>query len=155
MSGEDNGVFKLSRRGLVRGTAAAAASALATGSIRPAAARRSPHLAAPTRRQSQQISFALSEEDLPRVQPLLQDYQAQTGVVVQAAAFPDLYQQLNIELTLGSCTFDVVSMDDPWLPLFAGGGFLTDLGDLADNMRIELDTSDYVPAFLALGEVST
>ena len=154
MSGEANGVFKRSRRRLVRGTAAAAASALAGGSIRPAAARQSSHLAAAPRRQDQQISFALSEDDLPRVQPLLEDYEAQTGVLVQATSFPNLYQQLNIELTLGSCTFDVVSMDDPWLPLFAGGGFLTNLEELAAGMRVELDTSDFVPAFLVLGEVS-
>ena len=153
MSGESPRVAMLSRRALVAGAAVTAATVPTRhGMVAARGERRTRRTA--IRRQTETISLALTTDDLPRIQPLLADYAAQTGVEVRAQAYPypQLYQQLNIELTVASCAFDVVSLDDPWMPLFAGGGFLRDLGEVAATTGTPLETTDFVPTFLALGQ---
>lgn len=151
MGGDGDGAV-LSRRGLVRGLAAAGVILSGVRPIRPASAA---GYAARSHQEGQRLAFALSTGHLPGVQPLLDEYAAQTGVDVVPAAFPhaSLYEELNVGLTLGTCAYDVVSLDDPWLPLFASGGFLSNLEELAVRARTGLDTDDFVPAFVALGKV--
>ncbi len=152
------GVPKLNRRRLIRG-AAVAAGALGSLTALQAGAAPSPSAAESVSRPTQAgiVRFALTADDLPRVQPLLDQYAAETGVKVEPHAFPyaELYEDLNINLTLGTCAYDVVSMDDPWMPLFAGQHFLTNLEDLASREGLTFDRADFVPSFIALGEVTT
>ena len=136
---------RLSRRTLVHGIGAGVAGAALTGIAAPRATRGHAQ-------DASTLSFALSVDDLPRVQPLLDEYTAQTGIAIQAFTSPNLYIELNVSLTLGNCAYDLVSMDDPWMALFAGEEFLTDLGALAKAEGLNLDEADFVPRFLALGK---
>ncbi len=158
MAHEVRGGTKLSRRRLIQG-AALAAGALASPAALPigAAPSRSAHGTASRHAQARKIRFALTTDDLPRVQPLLDQYAGETGVTVEPHAFPypELYEDLNINLTLGTCAYDIVSMDDPWMPLFAGQHFLTNLEELATRESMSFDRADFVPGFISLGETST
>ena len=150
---DDTDRSTLTRRHLLRGAAIGGTAALAHRATRTEAAPAPPRTRAAPRAQGRKITFALSIDDLPRVEPLLAEYGAQSGVEVVAAAFPyaDLFNELNVNLMLETCQFDVVSLDDPWMPLFAGGGFLTDLEALMESEGIDLDLAAFVPAILALG----
>ena len=134
----------ISRRALIGG-AVAAGTAAVPGRAR--AGWRS------TRQEAAKITFALSADDLAEVQPLLDDYTSATGVTFETRAFPyaSLYENLNINLTQATGVFDVVSLDDPWMPLFAGGRFLMDLTALMEGKGLGPDP-DFVPELLALGE---
>ncbi len=153
MEREVSGIRKLSRRRLIR--SAAAAGALGSLTALRVGAEPSPSRQIRTSRRVQggKIRFALTTDDLPRVQPLLDQYAGETGVAVEPIAFPyaELYEDLNINVTLGTCAYDVVSMDDPWMPLFAGQHFLTNLEDLAAREGISFDRADFLPAFISLG----
>jgi multiple sugar transport system substrate-binding protein len=105
------------------------------------------------RQPAGKITFALSADDLVRVQPLVADYQQANGVTIEIQTFPyaSLYEKLNIDLVQATGAYDVVSMDDPWMPIFAGGQFLKDLGPLMEAKGIAPDP-DIVPELYALGE---
>lgn len=155
MDEEIRDVPRLNRRSFVRSTAAAGAILTGLGAMptraRPVAAARG---AVSARAQAGVVRFALTTDDLPRIQPLLEDYSRQTGVTIEPKAFPyaQLYEDLNIDLTLGTCAYDLVSMDDPWMPLFAGQQFLTNIDSLAAREGLSFDRADFVPSFVALGE---
>ena len=148
-------VSGISRRKVVQVVAAAGASLTAGDSIRPAHAApvRASTAYRPAPQASDGITFALSADDLARVQPLLDDYTKATGVPIATQAFPyaSLYEKLNINLTQATGVFDVVSLDDPWMPLFAGNQLLMDLGPLMEAKGLGPDP-DFVPELLRLGE---
>lgn len=150
---DDTGLPTLTRRRLLRGAAIAGAAAFAQETVRTHATRAAVRTSAAPRAQGGKITFALTTDDLPRVEPLLAEYGAQSGIEVVAAAFPypDLFNELNVNLMLETCLFDVVSLDDPWMPLFAGGGFLTDLEESTAREGVDLDLAGFVPAILDLG----
>ena len=68
-----------------------------------------------------------------------------------SSALCNLYQALSVELTRGICSFDIVSLDDPCVAVFAGGRFLSSLDELGDAAGRPLNVSDFVPSFLLLG----
>ena len=110
---------RLNRRTLLKGTAAAGA-AVALGPI----SKRST-FAAPAFLQGTNIVLALTNDDAPKVQPLLDDYSKKNNVSIEVQQNPyaGLQQKLTLALTQGTGDYDVVSMDDPWMPQFAGGKF--------------------------------
>jgi multiple sugar transport system substrate-binding protein len=132
-----------SRRRLI-----ASAATLATGGLVAPRRRRA---AAASRHQTTSLSFALSAADRVRVLPLLEAYERETGVMVHPVVFGDLYRALSISLMGSECEFDVVSIDDCWVPVFAGGRFLSSLDDLGEATKRPLDVSDFLPSFLSLG----
>ncbi len=67
------------------------------------------------------------------------------------ARTPTSRPKMITNLTQGTGAYDVVSMDDPWMPQFAGGEFIMNLGELMDERGIESDP-DFVPELLALGD---
>ena len=69
----------------------------------------------------------------------------------QANPFASLLEKLTINLTQATGAYDVVSMDDPWMPQFAGGEFLMNLGELMDQRGMQPD-EDFIPELLALGD---
>lgn len=154
MSTGDNAVATLSRRRLVQSTVVAGA---ALGSGSEASAKRAPGAAdrfgTPLRQESRRLAFALSADDLVSVQPHLDEYSKADGVMIETHAFPyaSLYENLSINLTQATGAYDVASMDDPWMPLFAGAGFLVDLAELMASKGVAPD-SDFVPELLALGD---
>ncbi|HET8523598.1 MAG TPA: extracellular solute-binding protein [Thermomicrobiales bacterium] len=103
-----------------------------------------------------EISFALLSDDLAKIQPLLDEYGAANNVTFRTDpnSHDDLYVKLNINLTQSTAAYDLVSMEDPWLPLFAGGKLLEDIGEMMDKRGVPPDP-DVIPALMALGEFPT
>jgi multiple sugar transport system substrate-binding protein len=85
------------------------------------------------------------------VQPLLDEYASltMTTIEVHDGDYDDLFTRLNVNLTSATGSYDVVSLDDPWIPLFVDGDFLLALDDLIAETG--LTTDDFVPRFLDLG----
>lgn len=133
----------LSRRRLL--TNAAILSAASIGAPRVSRAR------VPSRQNVTELTFALTAADRVRVLPLLEAYELETGVTVHPVVFGDLYRALSISLMGSECEFDVVSINDSWVPVFAGGRFLASLDQVGETTRRPLDFSDFLPAFLSLG----
>jgi multiple sugar transport system substrate-binding protein len=146
---------RINRRTLLRGTAAAGAGAFAAS--RFTTGKAGPGSSAGWRRYTRQgggeITIAAQKQDIDLIQPLLDEYSEKNNVTINTVPGPydDLYAKLNINLTQATGAYDVVSMDDPWMPLFAGGEFLMNLSELMDKAGVEVD-EDFVPQLLALGE---
>lgn len=137
----------LDRRALLKG-AAAGAAATAVG----AASKRSA-FAAPAFLQGASFVLACTSDDAPKIQPLLDDYQKANNVTIQVeqAPYNDIQAKIITNLTQGTGAYDVISMDDPWIPQFAGGDFIMNIGELMDKRGITADP-DFVPELLALGD---
>jgi len=146
---------KLSRRNLIKTSAIAGAGAIA-GS-RFANTKAAPGAGSGVRRYARQgggeITFAAQTSDIQAIQSLLDEYSQTNNVKITTVPNPyaDLYAKLNINLTQATGAYDVVSLDDPWMPLFAGGEFLANLSEMLDKKGVKVD-EDFVPQLLALGE---
>jgi multiple sugar transport system substrate-binding protein len=73
-----------------------------------------------------------------------------TEVEVQALPYDQSFQKLQIALSQKSDAFDVASMDDPWMPQFAGKKFLVDLDELYSKSGAK-PNPDFQPQLFALG----
>src|SRR5215213_2425217 len=148
-----SGVKKVNRRQLLK-TSAAAGAATAALKIAPAAAAPSFKQRYSARYQhGGEITFAVSQPDQQQIQPVLDEYTAATGTKINTATsdYAGLYTNLNVTLTQATGAYDVVSLDDPWIPQFAGGEFLMNLDELMQAAGETVDR-DFVPELLALGE---
>src|SRR5215208_3711125 len=144
-----SGVKKVNRRQLLK-TSAAAGAATAALKIAPAAAAPSFKQRYSARYQNGgEITFAVSQPDQQQIQPVLDEYTAATGTKINTATsdYAGLYTNLNVTLTQATGAYDVVSLDDPWIPQFAGGEFLMNLDELGYTRD-----PDFVPELLALGD---
>jgi len=140
-------VSRIDRRTILKGAAASvAATTLGTVSKRST-------FATPAYLQGSTFVFAITSDDAPKIQPLLDDYQAANNVTIQLeqAPYTDIQAKMITNLTQGTGAYDVVSMDDPWMPQFAGGEFIMNIGELLDKRGIESDP-DFVPELIALGD---
>jgi len=145
-------VKKLNRRSILKSTAAVGAGVAAT-KIAPAAAAPSFKERFSARYQDGgEITFALTTGDQQAIQPLLDEYTAAKVTKINTAVsdYGTLYTNLNVTLTQATGDYDVVSLDDPWMPQFAGGGFLTSIDDLLQKAGATVDP-DFIPELLALG----
>lgn len=144
---------RLNRRSLLKtsvaGGAALTGAKLATTSAAPSIRQRF----GARFQDGGEITFALTSDDQAKIQPLLDEYRANTGTTVNTAPAPygDLYTQLNVTLTQAGDAYDVVSLDDPWIPQFAGGEFLMNLQEMMDAQGLTVDP-DFIPELLALGD---
>ena len=66
-------------------------------------------------------------------------------------AYSPLYDKMVLTLQQGSSAYDLVYMDDPWLPQFGERGWLTDLEDLAKQEGISLDLDDFPSVLIDVG----
>ena len=113
---------RINRRTILKG-AAAGAAATTLGAI----SKRST-FAAPAFLQAPTIVFALGQDDAPKIQPLVDDYQAMATPPSSSSRTPlPTCWKAHLNLTQATGAYDVVSMDDPWMPQFAGGEFLMNL----------------------------
>jgi len=145
---EPTSASRIDRRTVLKGAAAGVA-----GTTLGAVSKRST-FAAPAFLQGSTVIFGLTTPDAPKVQPLIDDYQGTNNVTVQieqGGPYSDFQTKLITNLTQGTGAYDVVSMDDPWMPQFAGGEFIMNLGELMDKRGIESDP-DFVPELIALGD---
>lgn len=71
--------------------------------------------------QDDSLSIAMLEVHAERLEPLIDAYAEQTDIdcAITPLAYGELYSQLSIALTQRSPDFDVVSLDDSWVPQFA------------------------------------
>jgi multiple sugar transport system substrate-binding protein len=137
----------IDRRTMLKGAAAGVA---ATGLT---ALSKQSTFGAPAFLQGSTIVLAVTSDDGPKIQPLLDEYQAANNVTIQVeqAPYSDIQARMITNLTQTTGAFDVVSMDDPWMPQFAGGEFIMNLGELMAERGIEPD-DDFVPELIALGD---
>ncbi len=140
---------RLTRRTLLKTTATGGA-VLASAKLGTAAAapgRRS--APAVLRRQGGKLVIAMTNADQQLAQPLIDEYAQTKGIEIEVQGFPfeGLLEKLTINLTQATGAYDVVSMDDPWIPQFAGGEFLMNLEELGYQKD-----PDFVPELLALGD---
>jgi len=138
----------LSRRRLLQlavGTAGALALAEARRSAQAAG------VAAPLK-QGGKITFLVNSGELERAQKVSADWTAQTGteVEVQALPYDQVFQKLQIALSQATDAYDVASMDDPWMPQFAGGKFLVNLDEMYQRAGTK-PNPDFQPQLFALG----
>src|SRR5262249_13312634 len=123
-------LVKLSRRRLLTTTAVTGAALSVSARVAPAAA--SPAVRA---RFGAHYQAGLTTDDQPKVQPLLDEYASANNVTFETdtAAYDPFYSKLNINLSTQTDAYDVVSLDDPWMPQFAGGEFLMNLDEQLDK----------------------
>src|SRR5262245_59004111 len=115
---------KLSRRNLLK--TSALAGALAAANVGSAGAAPSPRRATfNIRRQGGggKIVCAMGSDDPIRLKPFVDEYKAANNVEIEIQGFPfeGLLEKLTVNLTQATGAYDVVTMDDPWIPQFAGG----------------------------------
>lgn len=79
-------------------------------------------------------------------------YTEKTGVKIQIveAPYPDLYSKLVNAFQANDSTYDLVMMDDPWMPKFGTDGSLSDLGALgiqqdSDIAQVVWDVGTWPP----------
>ena len=138
---------RIDRRTLLKGAAAGvAATSLGVASKRST-------FAAPAFLQGSSFVFAVSSDNQPQIQPLIDDYQAANNVTItlEGGPYEDLQAKMITNLTQGTGAYDVVSMDDPWIPQFGGGQFIMNIGELMDKRGITADP-DFIPELIALGD---
>jgi multiple sugar transport system substrate-binding protein len=80
------------------------------------------------------------------------DYEARTGVHIQIAQFPyaNLFEKELIDLNSRTGAYDLIMMDDPWFPRFAGSQFLTDLTPLLEKRGHAGPDADFVGSSVAV-----
>src|SRR5689334_2084174 len=80
------------------------------------------------------------------------DYEKQTGIHVQIAQFPyaNLFEKELIDLNSHTGAYDLVMMDDPWFPRFAGSQLLTDLTPLLQKRGQSGPDADFVASSVAV-----
>ncbi|HWQ16477.1 MAG TPA: extracellular solute-binding protein [Sulfolobales archaeon] len=66
-------------------------------------------------------------------------------------SYAPLYDKMVLALQQGSAAYDLVYMDDPWLPQFGERGWLTDLEALAKETGVQLDLGDFPGVLIDVG----
>ena len=150
---DESKVTKMNRRQILKTSAIVGAGVAATKVTTAAASPSFRERFSARYQDGGEITFALTTQDQQAVQPLLDEYTQTTGTKVNTAvdSYANLYTNLNVTLTQATGAYDVVSLDDPWIPQFAGGEFLMNLSELMQAAGEEPDP-DFVPELLALGE---
>jgi multiple sugar transport system substrate-binding protein len=76
------------------------------------------------------------------------DYEAQTGVHINFVQLPyqQLFEKELLDLNAQTGAYDLIMLDDPWFPRFAGKQFLTDLTPLLEKRGQAGPDADFVEA---------
>jgi multiple sugar transport system substrate-binding protein len=101
------------------------------------------------KQSSTQLTLALVEG--VEGEALLQaahDYETQTGVHINFVQLPyqQLFEKELLDLNARTGAYDLIMMDDPWFPRFAGNQFLTDLTPLLQKRGQAGPDADFVEA---------
>ncbi|HKR22237.1 MAG TPA: extracellular solute-binding protein, partial [Pyrinomonadaceae bacterium] len=80
------------------------------------------------------------------------DYEKLTGVRINIAQFPyaNLFEKEMIDLNARSGAYDLIMLDDPWFPSFAGKQFLTELTPMLQKRGQNGPDADFVETSLAV-----
>ena len=141
----------LTRRRLLKLTAAGAVGLGVSSLTATAASAHTIGFQAP-RLQASQITVLVNSGDGVRVRALGDAYTSHTGTSVEVLELPydQSFQKLQIALSQGSDAYDVASLDDPWIPQFAGNRFLVNLDELFLNTGTTV-SNQFQPQLLSLG----
>ncbi len=96
-----------------------------------------------------EISIALHDSPwLPALKKVLPEYEKTSGVRIKLNVYPydGLYQKLQTSLAAQSDDFDIVFMDDPWIPFFYSGSFITPLKEIDPNFELDPNIIEYAYA---------
>lgn len=76
------------------------------------------------------------------------DYEAQTGVHINFVQLPyqQLFEKELLDLNAQTGAYDLIMLDDPWFPRFAGANFLTDFTPLLQKRGQTEPDADFVEA---------
>jgi multiple sugar transport system substrate-binding protein len=105
------------------------------------------------RLQSSRITVLVNSGDGVRVRALGEAYTSHTGTAVDVLELPydQSFQKLQIALSQGTDAYDVASLDDPWIPQFAGNRFLVNLQAMYENAGMTVN-DQFQPQLLSLGD---
>ena len=81
------------------------------------------------------------------IKALLPEFEAQTGikVIVDSVPYLDMHAKALLELTSGTGSYDVISVDTCWIGEFAESGGLLELSELVNRDAQELDVDNFLP----------
>jgi multiple sugar transport system substrate-binding protein len=98
------------------------------------------------------LTFLVSSGNGDAARRVSADYTARTNTQVEVLELPydQTFQKLQIALSQKTDAYDVASLDDPWLPQFAGGKFLVSLDELYQKTGTS-PSPDFQPQLFALG----
>jgi len=65
--------------------------------------------------------------------------------------YHDLYEKIVIDMREGLGSYDVIQIDDPWMPQFGEAGWLTNLDELAKQLNLTIEYKDFVDTALWVG----
>lgn len=82
------------------------------------------------------------------------DYEGISGIRVNIAEFPydNLFEKELIDLSAATGAYDLIMLDDPWFPRFAGEQLLTNLSPLYQKHSLAGPEDDFVRASIALSK---
>ena len=109
--------------------------------------------AACTRPNSKHLTLAIVEGvEGEALKQAAIDYEAQTGIHIDIAQFPyaNLFEKELIDLNSRTGAYDLIMMDDPWFPRFAGSQFLTDFTPLLAKRGQSGPDADFVGSSIAV-----
>jgi multiple sugar transport system substrate-binding protein len=103
--------------------------------------------------QSSKITILVNSGNADPIRKVAGGYTSKTGTTIDVLELPydQSFQKLQIALSQKTDAYDVASLDDPWIPQFAGGQFLANL----DDMFAKAGTSpnpDFQPQLFGLGD---
>ena len=81
------------------------------------------------------------------IKALLPEFEEQTGikVIVDSVPYLDMHAKALLELTGGTGSYDVISVDICWIGEFAQSGGLLELSELVERDAQELDVDNFLP----------
>jgi multiple sugar transport system substrate-binding protein len=144
---------KLTRRGVLKMTAAGALGVGAASLLGASAAAASENVFAAPSLQASKITFLVTSGNADSVRGVAPAYTASTGTTVDVLELPydQAFQKLQIALSQKTDAYDLAALDDPWIPQFAGGKFLTLLDDLYAKTGTQPDPG-FQPQLFGLGD---
>ncbi|MBV9175386.1 MAG: extracellular solute-binding protein [Chloroflexi bacterium] len=143
----------VTRRGVLKMTAAGALGIGASSLLGTSAAAASENVFSAPQLQASKITFLVNSGDGDKVRGVAPAYTASTGTQVDVLELPydQSFQKLQIALSQKSDAYDLASLDDPWIPQFAGGKFLALLDDLYAKTGTQ-PNPDFQPQLFGLGD---
>ena len=103
--------------------------------------------------QASKITFLVNSGDGDRIRNVSAAYTASTGTTIEVLELPydQSFQKLQIALSQKTDACDLASLDDPWIPQFAGNKFLVNLDDMYAKAGTQ-PSSDFQPQLFGLGD---
>ena len=99
--------------------------------------------------QASKITFLVNSGDGDRIRNVSAAYTASTGTAVEVLELPydQSFQKLQIALSQKTDAYDLASLDDPWIPQFAGNKFLVNLDEMYSKAGTQ-PSPDFQPQLL-------